>query len=638
MSLSAAQIIQPLPDGSTRYVDAWGDNSLRIRIVPPGGKFIAKPIVQGLIADRPKTQSSVVTSETTLTNGNMRVVLSAGSGLATFSRVADGRVLLQERSLTMTQLGRGSPTAAAAVVFEGLAVDEYVYGLGEHRGSAKCHDQCTNASLPLRRWDWRIADSQDVSTLPNNGNAWIPWYASSRGVGFLWNLASYGSVHLGTDRVEWTSNATRQVDYWLTTTSVESEPLGGAAPGGGEGAAYGKGAAPGRPPYRDLMRHYATATGAPPKLPWAYTGFCAFARSPLHHRPSHTLPAPTVCAWAWRVFLGLTCVPGHGVCAWGHAACALGMACVLSAGQCKLRYSSQFQVERIAHGYRQRGLPLSVIVIDFHHWVHDGDWRFSDDPSVPNHTTGCWPSPSAMVSNLTSIGVLAAVSVWPDVATDSINFKNMSARGELIRGADSLPAPSSQGRYFVDAFNPAARDYFFGQLTDGYISHGIDTFWLDATEPQGAAIGAWYYRMDDGTTRRDVEVGMGWVQQYHRAVREGLEKRQLRAPTASSSAAAALPPFLSRSAFAGSQRYGAILWSGDIESTFDELAVQVEVAQHVAMSGVYLWTTDIGGFHGGDTTDPCVLRPATCIRHVGPMNCTRQRVTLARMCTGSFAS
>ena len=50
-----------------------------------------------------------------------------------------------------------------------------------------------------------------------------------------------------------------------------------------------------------------------------------------------------------------------------------------------------------------------------------------------------------------------------------------------------------------------------------------------------------------------------------------------------------IPPFLTRSAFAGSQRYGAILWSGDIESTFDELAVQVQVAQHVAMSGIYLW-------------------------------------------------
>merc|ERR1712008_140523 len=66
----------------------------------------------------------------------------------------------------------------------------------------------------------------------------------------------------------------------------------------------------------------------------------------------------------------------------------------------------------------------------------------------------------------------------------------------------------------------------------------------------------------------------------------------------------AVPPFLTRSAFAGSQRYGPILWSGDIESSFDELATQVEVAQHVAMSGIYLWTTDIGGFRGGNTNDP----------------------------------
>lgn len=83
---------------------------------------------------------------------------------------------------------------------------------------------------------------------------------------------------------------------------------------------------------------------------------------------------------------------------------------------------------------------------------------------------------------------------------------------------------------------------------------------------------------------------------YHRLVREGLEARL--------PAGEAVPPFLTRSAFAGSQRYGAVLWSGDIMSSFDELAVQVQVAQHVAMSGIYLWTTDIGGFRDGNTEDP----------------------------------
>ena len=529
---TAAQLVTHRADGSTQYIDAWGDDSLRVRIVPPGGRKISVPIVQGLLPAPPESSlhaAAVVIGTDTLTNGNMRVDVDA-QGRPTFVRVSDGRVMLTETDALIRRPSAASPTWTADVIFAGLTRDEYVYGLGEHRGSSRCDNQCIpNATLPLRQWNWKIQDSQNISRLPNNGNAWIPWYASSRGYGFLWNMASYGIVHLGYDGITWSSNATRQIDYYITTTEAPSlDPP--AAP---------------VPPYRDLMRHYAAATGRPPPLPYAYTGF-------------------------W---------------------------------QCKLRYSSQFQVERIAAGYVERGLPLSVIVIDYHHWVHDGDWRFSDDKNVPNHTDGCWPDPSAMVRNLSSLGVVGAVSVWPDVAQDSINWANMSARGLLVRGADGTPAPSAQGRYFVDAFNPEARTYFFGQLHAGYVSHGIEAFWLDATEPQGAAIGDWYFRMDDGSLRSSNEVAMGWVQQYHRGVREGLE-RQARQTSGRLPNAKPLPPFLSRAAFAGSQRYGAILWSGDIESSFNELAVQVQVAQHVAMSGIYLWTTDIGGFRNGNISDP----------------------------------
>jgi len=62
--------------------------------------------------------------------------------------------------------------------------------------------------------------------------------------------------------------------------------------------------------------------------------------------------------------------------------------------------------------------------------------------------------------------------------------------------------------------------------------------------------------------------------------------------------------FLSRSAWAGSQHYGAAVWSGDINSSFSELAIQVKVAQGIAMSGIYLWTTDVGGYENGDPQDP----------------------------------
>lgn len=135
---------------------------------------------------------------------------------------------------------------------------------------------------------------------------------------------------------------------------------------------------------------------------------------------------------------------------------------------------------------------------------------------------------------------------------------------------------------------------------------------------QGANIGEWYYKLDDGKVHHDAEVAMAWPQQYHRMVYEGLVAKAKATTAAGGAKDAAMAgearahavqpppvaPFLTRSAFAGSQRYGAILWSGDIESSFNELAVQVQVAQHVAMSGIYLWTTDIGGFRNGDPTEP----------------------------------
>ncbi len=169
----------------------------------------------------------------------------------------------------------------------------------------------------------------------------------------------------------------------------------------------------------------------------------------------------------------------------------------------------------------------------------------------------------------------------------------MYSHGLLIRGVDGEPKKSAQGAFFVDAFNPRARSYMWNQLQLGYGDKGIETFWLDATEPQGANVGHWFFMLDDGKLHSDLEVGMAWVQQYHRMVYEGL----MATATGPTAASTPVPPFLTRSAFGGSQRYGAILWSGDIQSTFDELATQVQVAQHVAMSGIYWWTTDIGGLH-----------------------------------------
>ena len=143
-------------------------------------------------------------------------------------------------------------TGTGHVEFEGLGQGEAIYGMGEHRGSSRCTNQCVNTTLPITAWDWEIQHSQDVDFLPNNGNAWIPFYQSTKGYGFLWNLASYGHFHIGADAISWSSNATLQIDYWVTTTAATTPSTA--------------------QPYADLMKHYVAATGPPLELPFAYTG------------------------------------------------------------------------------------------------------------------------------------------------------------------------------------------------------------------------------------------------------------------------------------------------------------------------------------------------------------------------------
>lgn len=143
-------------------------------------------------------------------------------------------------------------TGTAHVAFDGLAEGEGIYGMGEHRGGDRCDnlspqgfpqkDQCVNTTLPIRQWSWDIQHSQDQRVLANNGNAWVPFYQSSKGYGFLWNLASYGHFHVGRDAITWSSNATLQIDYWVTTTAAATLAD--------------------TPPYADLMKHCKTPSSS----------------------------------------------------------------------------------------------------------------------------------------------------------------------------------------------------------------------------------------------------------------------------------------------------------------------------------------------------------------------------------------
>ena len=254
--------------------------------------------------------------------------------------------------------------------------------------------------------------------------------------------------------------------------------------------------------------------------------------------------------------------------------------------QSKLRYRTQEELLSVAREYKRRGLPLSVIVIDFYHWTRFGEWKF--DPA-------CWPDPQAMVDELRAMGVEAAVSVWPSVQVDSENFDEMMEKGYLTR-ADSgvrLTMLCKEWTVFYDATNPEARQYVWEKLKKGYYDYGIRYFWLDSAEPQYPSYlnyGAEVYRYQMGP---HLQVGNLYPQLYARGIYEGLKAQGEEKPLS-----------LVRCAWAGSQRYGALVWSGDIHASFRSMRYQIVQGLQMGVAGIPWWTTDIGGFDRGNIEDP----------------------------------
>jgi alpha-D-xyloside xylohydrolase len=251
--------------------------------------------------------------------------------------------------------------------------------------------------------------------------------------------------------------------------------------------------------------------------------------------------------------------------------------------QCKLRYQTQEELLAVAREYKKREIPLSVIVIDFFHWPYQGDWRF--DPRY-------WPDPEAMIRELKEMGVELMVSVWPTVDRRSENFEEMLEQGCLIRTERGYRIGMDfQGNSIhYDATNPEARDYIWGKVKKNYYNKGIRIFWLDEAEPEYSVYDFDHYRYHLGP---DIQIGNIYPLMYAKTFFDGMRE-----------AGQEQPLNLLRCAWAGSQRYGALVWSGDIHSSFGSLRNQLAAGLNMAMAGIPWWTTDIGGFHGGVVTEP----------------------------------
>lgn len=250
--------------------------------------------------------------------------------------------------------------------------------------------------------------------------------------------------------------------------------------------------------------------------------------------------------------------------------------------QCKLRYETQEELLEVAREYKQRGLPISVIVIDYFHWTMQGEWKF--DPVR-------WPDPKAMVEELESMGIKLMVSIWPTIDPRSENYEVMKNHNYLLRGEKGVDVVFMffGPQTYVDCTHPDAQKFFWNRAKENYYDYGIKMYWLDEAEPEMRPYDYDNVRMYLGNGQ---EVSNAYCVGYAKAFYDGMK-----------AVGEEEVCNLIRCAWLGSQRYGAVLWSGDIASTFDSLRKQIKAGLNVALCGISWWTTDIGGFINGDPED-----------------------------------
>ncbi len=243
--------------------------------------------------------------------------------------------------------------------------------------------------------------------------------------------------------------------------------------------------------------------------------------------------------------------------------------------QSRERYQSQDELVDVVRKYRELGVPLDGIIQDWQYWgTEQVDWNAVEfgNPLFPN--------PKKMMDDVHKLNAHIIASVWPSFGSNTRIYKELKEKN-LLLDFKTFPEPAK----VYDTFNPEARRIYWDYMNKNLFSVGMDGWWLDATEPE-------YFsgeeKLDQNTYAGQYRkvfnafpvVSVGGVYDNQRATSS--DKRVF---------------ILTRSAFAGQQRYGANSWSGDIRSTWDVLRKQISAGLNFSICGIPYWNTDIGGFY-----------------------------------------
>ncbi|KAJ5676462.1 uncharacterized protein N7477_002095 [Penicillium maclennaniae] len=261
--------------------------------------------------------------------------------------------------------------------------------------------------------------------------------------------------------------------------------------------------------------------------------------------------------------------------------------------QSKLRYENQTEVVSLAEEFQRRQIPVSMIVIDFQSWAHQGDWAL--DPHL-------WPDVAEMshkVIKLTKAEMMA--SLWPSVADN-----NDGTRFPLCHSIWPGTTDSWNGSYIrnYDSTNPRARSYLWDTLKKDYFDKGIQNFWIDQADGgslgeahenngQSSYIESIPFALPDVLYAAGTQSSVGKLYQW--AHQQAIEE-ELRNATSTKMGSPCDYLSLSRSGYIGSQRFCSMIWSNDTTAVWETLSAQVASGLSAAATGWGWWTLDAGGF------------------------------------------
>jgi alpha-D-xyloside xylohydrolase len=257
--------------------------------------------------------------------------------------------------------------------------------------------------------------------------------------------------------------------------------------------------------------------------------------------------------------------------------------------QCRERYTSQDEIVGVVEKFRNLKVPLDNIVQDWRYWGETENWNSTEfgNPLYPN--------PKEMVEKIHKNNAHIMISVWPSFGEKTNIYKELKDNGSLL---EFKTWPPEGGVRVYDAFNPQARNIYWKYMNKNLFSIGLDAWWLDATEPeQGDRQG----KIDS------IQTVVGSFKRFCNAFPLQTNKGVYENQRLTSSDKRVF--ILTRSAFAGQQRFASSVWSGDIDGNWDVFRKQISAGMNFSMSGIPYWTTDIGGFYVRNyplgVADPC---------------------------------